>query len=70
MLSFLAIVLGPCAAALGIAVWSPFMIVSRIAIGIHYVFDVVGGILLGMLLTLALLGLAPLLTTWLSVPGS
>ncbi len=70
MLSFLAIVLGPCAAALGIAVWSPFMIVSRIAIGIHYVFDVVGGILLGVLLTLALLGLTPLLTTWLSVPGS
>ncbi len=64
MLSLLAIVFGPWAAALGIAIWSPFMIVSRIAIGIHYVFDVLAGILLGVLLTLGLLGLAPVLTSW------
>lgn len=64
MLSLLAIVFGPSAAALGIAIWSPFMILSRIAIGIHYVFDVVAGILLGVLLTLGLLGLTPVLTSW------
>lgn len=64
MLCLLSIVLGPVAAALGIAVWSPFMIVSRIAIGIHYVFDAIAGILLGVLLTLMLLSLAPVLTSW------
>ncbi len=64
MLCLLSIILGPLSAALGIAVWSPFMVVSRIAIGIHYVFDVLAGILLGVLLTLMLLGLAPLLTSW------
>ncbi len=64
MLCWLSFALGPSSAALGIAVWSPFMVVSRIAIGIHYVFDVVAGILLGVLLTLMLLGLAPLLTSW------
>ncbi len=65
MLIFLSIVFGPWGAALGIAIWSPFMVLSRIAIGIHYVFDVVGGVLLGVLLTLGLLGLAPVLTSWL-----
>ena len=64
MLCILAIVLGPAAAALGITVWSPFMIVSRIAIGIHYVFDVLAGILLGVLLSFGLLELAPLFTSW------
>ncbi len=64
MLCLLSIVLGPLCAALAIALWSPIMIVSRIAIGIHYVFDVVAGILLGILLTLVLLGLAPVLTSW------
>ncbi|HVP20081.1 MAG TPA: phosphatase PAP2 family protein [Spirochaetia bacterium] len=64
MLCLISIMLGPFAAALGIAVWSPFMIVSRIAIGIHYVFDVIAGIVLGVLLTLMLLGLAPVLTSW------
>ena len=64
ILSALAIVLGPWIAALAIVVWSPFMILSRIAIGIHYVFDVLGGILLGALLTVGLLGIAPLITSW------
>ena len=59
MLCLLAIVFGPEAAAIAIVVWSPFMVLSRIAIGIHYVFDVAGGILLGVLLTLGLLAAAP-----------
>jgi undecaprenyl-diphosphatase len=64
MLCLLAVVFGPWATALGIAIWTPFMVLSRIAIGIHYVFDVVAGILLGVLLTLGVLGLAPVLTSW------
>ncbi len=64
MLCLLSVVLGPEAAAIPIIIWSPFMVVSRIAIGIHYVFDVAGGILLGVLLTLALLAASPVLTSW------
>ena len=64
MLCLLAVVLGPAAAAIPIIIWSPFMVLSRIAIGIHYVLDVAGGILLGVLLTLGLLAAAPLLTSW------
>ena len=52
--------LGPPAAFIIIAVWSPFMVLSRIAIGIHYVFDVCAGILLGCALTACLWALVPL----------
>ena len=64
MLCLLAVVFGPRAAIIAITIWSPFMVLSRIAIGIHYVFDVAGGIVLGVLLTLALFSLVPLLTSW------
>ncbi len=64
MLCLLSIVLGPAAAAIAIIIWSPFMVLSRIAIGIHYVLDVAGGIVLGVLLTVALLAAAPILTSW------
>ncbi len=64
ILCLLSITLGPQAAAIAIIIWSPFMVLSRIAIGIHYVLDVAGGILLGVLLTLALLAAAPILTSW------
>ena len=64
MLCLLACALGPRAAIIAITIWSPFMVLSRIAIGLHYVFDVVGGIVLGVLLTAALLGFAPFLTSW------
>ena len=61
MLSLLALQLGPMAAFVAILCWSPFMILSRVAIGIHYVFDVIAGILLGGALTGILLAFAPAL---------
>jgi membrane-associated phospholipid phosphatase len=64
LLCILSGMLGPLAAFIGILVWSPFMVVSRIAIGIHYVLDVVGGLFLGVVLTIILLQFAPLLTSW------
>ena len=39
----------------GILLWSPVMILSRIAIGIHYVLDIIGGLLLGTGLTFAVI---------------
>ena len=65
MLCLLAGQLGPPAAFIAIAIWSPFMVLSRIAIGIHYVFDVIGGIVLGCALTAILWFVAPLL-----IPGA
>ncbi len=35
----------------GILLWSPVMILSRIAIGIHYVLDIIAGLILGTGLT-------------------
>jgi membrane-associated phospholipid phosphatase len=58
MLCLLSWQLGPLAAFAAITAWSPFMLVSRIAIGIHYVFDVLAGILLGGILTAILLVVA------------
>ncbi len=54
MLSMLswALVPGPLFAA--ILAWSPVMVLSRVAIGIHYVLDVLAGIVLGVGLTFAL----------------
>jgi membrane-associated phospholipid phosphatase len=60
MLCMLSFIMGPSAAFLAIVVWSPFMVLSRIAIGIHYVFDVLVGAALGALLTLGLWLLVPL----------
>jgi len=58
LLSLLALRLGPFPAFLGIVAWSPLMVISRIAIGIHYTLDVVGGALLGGLLTAIVLQFA------------
>ena len=55
LLCLLALRMGPLPAFIVIVAWSPFMVISRIAIGIHYVLDVVGGALLGGLLTAVVL---------------
>jgi membrane-associated phospholipid phosphatase len=65
MLCILAWHFGPAGAFIGILAWSPIMVLSRIAIGIHYVFDVLAGALLGWLLTVLLLALVPLVARWL-----
>jgi undecaprenyl-diphosphatase len=60
LLCILAWQLGPVAALAAIAVWSPVMVLSRIAVGIHYVLDVVAGIILGCGLTAGLLIIVPM----------
>ena len=51
LLSLLALRMGPSAAFVAIVLWSPLMVLSRIAIGIHYVLDVIAGAILGAFLT-------------------
>jgi membrane-associated phospholipid phosphatase len=58
LLSLLALRLGPSAAFVAIILWSPLMVLSRIAIAIHYVLDVIAGAVLGALLTALILFLA------------
>ena len=58
LLSLLAARLGPPAALIAIVAWSPLMVVSRIAIGIHYVLDVAGGALLGGVITVVVVATA------------
>jgi undecaprenyl-diphosphatase len=60
ILSILTLVMGPVAAFIAIVSWSPIMVLSRIAIGIHYVLDVIAGILLGAALAALVLGVATL----------
>jgi membrane-associated phospholipid phosphatase len=64
LLCILAWQLGPVAALVAIAIWSPLMVLARIAVGIHYVFDVVAGIILGCGLTAALLVFVPVVARW------
>jgi len=64
MLCLLAWHFGPLAAFIGIMIWSPLMVMSRIAIGIHYVFDVAAGVILGWILTVVLLALVPIAARW------
>jgi membrane-associated phospholipid phosphatase len=58
LLSLVAARMGPAAAFIAIVAWSPVMVVSRIAIGIHYVLDVAAGVLVGAVLTVILLAVA------------
>jgi membrane-associated phospholipid phosphatase len=58
LLCLLAWHLGPVPAFVAIVAWSPVMVLSRIAIGIHYVLDVIAGVLLGCVLTAAVLAAA------------
>jgi len=62
MLCIIAGQLGPVPAFIVILLWSPFMVLSRVGIGIHYVFDVIAGVILGWVLTALLLQFAPFLT--------
>jgi undecaprenyl-diphosphatase len=61
LLSLLALQMGPAAAFIAIVLWSPLMVISRIAIGIHYALDVAAGAVLGALLTVVLVFLAGML---------
>ena len=58
LLSLLALRMGPAAAFIAIVAWSPVMVVSRIAIGIHYVLDVAAGALVGAVLTVIVIAAA------------
>ncbi len=51
--------LGPVWLAAALWVWAPLVSIARVAMGVHYVFDVLGGLVLGVLAGLLILHLLP-----------
>jgi undecaprenyl-diphosphatase len=60
LLAVLAIGLGPAWLGVALAIWAPLVMLARVAMGVHYLSDVLAGALLGVLVGLAILLLNPL----------
>ena len=58
-LAVLAIGLGPLWFGLLLLVWAPLVALARVALGVHYLSDIVVGMLLGLLAGLVMLGISP-----------
>ena len=61
LLAILAIGLGPAWLGLVFAIWAPLVMLARVAMGVHFLSDVLAGALLGVLVGLVILSLIPLL---------
>jgi undecaprenyl-diphosphatase len=59
MLAVMAISLGPLWFGWVMAVWAPLVSLARVATGVHYISDIVAGILLGLVAGLLMLLIAP-----------
>jgi undecaprenyl-diphosphatase len=60
LLAVLAAGIGPAWLGWGMAIWAPLVCVSRIITGLHYVSDVIGGLILGLLMGLLMIAVSPL----------
>lgn len=60
LLAVLAIGLGPAWLGLLLAIWAPLVMLARVAMGVHYLSDVLAGALLGGLAGAAVLSINPL----------
>ncbi len=58
--------LGPAWLAIALWVWAPLVAVSRVAMGVHYVSDIIGGLVLGLLAGSLVVHLFPPLVTFVS----
>lgn len=65
MLAVLAVGLGPTWFAWLMVIWAPLVCVSRVLTGVHYLSDILGGVLLGLLMGAAMIALNPILQQWL-----
>ena len=59
MLVVMGIGLGPVWFAWVLAFWAPLVCIARVALGVHYLSDIIAGMLLGVILGLFLLQLGP-----------
>lgn len=65
-IAILAIGLGPAWLAVLLCVWAPLVSLARVAMGVHYISDILAGAVFGILVGLIGLELQPILLTWLS----
>jgi undecaprenyl-diphosphatase len=63
MLAVMALALGPAWFGGLVAVWAPLVSLARVSMGVHYLSDVVAGMLVGILAGLVMLWIAPWLMT-------
>lgn len=64
MLAVLALALGPDWFGWLIFVWAPLVCISRILTGVHYLSDILGGLVLGLSMGFLMLALTPLWMHW------
>ncbi len=61
-LAMLAIGLGPFWLALLFVIWAPLVSLARVALGVHYLSDILAGLVMGIAAGLVMLAVSPLLT--------
>jgi undecaprenyl-diphosphatase len=66
MLAVVGLGLGPAWFSILLLFWAPLVTLARVAMGVHYVLDVLAGALLGVLMGLVCLGFIPWLLTFLA----
>jgi undecaprenyl-diphosphatase len=64
MLAVLALGLGPTWFAILVLIWVPLVSLARIAMGLHYLSDVLAGLILGVLAGLVIMQISPLLVAF------
>ncbi len=55
LLAILGLGLGPPVWGIGLALWAPLVCLSRVALGLHYVSDIIGGAIFGALMGILIL---------------
>jgi undecaprenyl-diphosphatase len=65
MIAVMAAGLGPGLAALILWIWAPLVALARVAMGVHYVSDVVAGFLVGILMGLFVIQIHQVFLMWL-----
>jgi undecaprenyl-diphosphatase len=72
LIAVLATILGPTWLAAILWIWAPLVSLARVAMGVHYLSDVVAGMFVGILVALAGAKISPLLFAtlgaWLGIP--
>ncbi|MDD5370395.1 MAG: phosphatase PAP2 family protein [Anaerolineaceae bacterium] len=65
MLAVVALGIGPTWFALLIAFWAPLVSVARVMMGVHYLSDIVAGLVIGVIMGVLILLAQPLIIAWL-----